>query len=243
MLSNEKLHSYLKKFGIAEKSSSGLPGEEGGRLLDVKDWSGTTAPTVAFGQGYSLTAMQATSVFATLANDGVRVTPTVVAGVSDAAGRYTPANQQKSLRVVSPQTAQQMRLMMESVVSASGTAPAAAIPGYRVAGKTGTAERFDDSCGCYRGYTASFIGFAPADKPEFVVSVTIQDPKGFHWGGYLGGPVFKKVMSFVLKDQHIPPTKPAEFMYALNEKQLKARQAQEAAEKKNQGQTRVQSND
>jgi cell division protein FtsI (penicillin-binding protein 3) len=187
--------------------------------------------------------MHATSVFATIANDGIRVTPTVVAGISDAAGRYTPANKQKSLRVISSGTAQQMRLMMESVVSASGTAPAAAIPGYSVAGKTGTAQRVDDSCGCYRGYTASFIGFAPADKPEFVVSVTIQDPQGFHWGGYLGGPVFKKVMSFVLKDQHIPPTKPAEFMYALNEKQLKARQAQQASNLKNQGQTRVQSND
>lgn len=243
MLSNDKLHSYLKKFGISEKPGSGLPGEEGGKLLDVKDWSGTTAPTVAFGQGYSVTAMQATSVFATIANDGVRVTPTVVAGVSDAAGRYTPANKQKSVRVISPVTAQKMRLMMESVVSASGTAPAAAIPGYRVAGKTGTAQRVDDSCGCYRGYTASFIGFAPADKPEFVVSVTIQDPKGFHWGGYLGGPVFKKVMSFVLKDQHIPPTKPAEFMYVLNEKELKARQAAEASQSKNQNQTRVQSND
>ena len=229
MLSNDKLHSYLKKFGIAEKPGSGLPGEESGKLLDVKDWSGTTAPTVAFGQGYSVTAMQATSVFATIANDGVRVTPTVIAGVSDAAGRYTPANKQKSLRVVSAKTAQQMRLMMESVVSASGTAPSAAIPGYRVAGKTGTAQRVDDSCGCYRGYTASFIGFAPADKPEYVVSVTIQDPKGIHWGGYLGGPVFKKVMSFVLKDQHIPPTKPAEFTYALNEKDLKARLAAEAA--------------
>lgn len=229
MLSNDKLHSYLKKFGIAEKPGSGLPGEESGKLLDVKDWSGTTAPTVAFGQGYSVNAMQATSVFATIANDGVRVTPTVIAGVSDAAGRYTPANKQKSLRVVSAKTAQQMRLMMESVVSASGTAPSAAIPGYRVAGKTGTAQRVDDSCGCYRGYTASFIGFAPADKPEYVVSVTIQDPKGLHWGGYLGGPVFKKVMSFVLKDQHIPPTKPAEFTYVLNEKDLKARLAAEAA--------------
>jgi cell division protein FtsI (penicillin-binding protein 3) len=229
MLSNDRLHSYLKKFGIAEKPGSGLPGEEGGKLLDVKDWSGTTAPTVAFGQGYSVTAMQATSVFATIANDGVRVTPTVIAGVSDAAGRYTPANKQKSLRVVSADTAAQMRLMMESVVSASGTAPSAAIPGYRVAGKTGTAQRVDDSCGCYRGYTASFIGFAPADKPEFVVSVTIQDPKGLHWGGYLGGPVFKKVMSFALKDQHIPPTKPAVVSYALNEKELKARKAVEAA--------------
>lgn len=229
MLSNDRLHSYLKKFGIAEKPGSGLPGEEEGKLLDVKDWSGTTAPTVAFGQGYSVTAMQATSVFATIANDGVRVTPTVIAGVSDAAGRYTPANKQKSIRVVSADTAAQMRLMMESVVSASGTAPSAAIPGYRVAGKTGTAQRVDDSCGCYRGYTASFIGFAPADKPEFVVSVTVQDPKGLHWGGYLGGPVFKKVMSFALKDQHIPPTKSAAFTYALNEKELKARKAAAAA--------------
>jgi cell division protein FtsI (penicillin-binding protein 3) len=244
MLSNDRLHSYLKKFGIAEKPGSGLPGEEGGKLLDVKDWSGTTAPTVAFGQGYSVTAMQATSVFATIANDGVRVTPTVIAGVSDAAGRYTPANKQKSVRVVSADTAAQMRLMMESVVSASGTAPSAAIPGYRVAGKTGTAQRVDDSCGCYRGYTASFIGFAPADKPEFVVSVTIQDPKGLHWGGYLGGPVFKKVMSFALKDQHIPPTKPAVVSYALNEKELKVRKAAEAAStSKSTNNIRVQNND
>ena len=243
MLSNDKLHSYLKKFGVGEKPGSGLPGEESGKLLDVKDWSGTTAPTVAFGQGYSVTAMQATSVFATIANDGVRVTPTVVAGISDAAGRYTPSNKQKSVRVVSAETAKKMRLMMESVVSASGTAPSAAIPGYRVAGKTGTAQRVDDSCGCYRGYTASFIGFAPADKPEFVVSVTIQDPKGLHWGGYLGGPVFKKVMSFVLKDQHIPPTAPATFTYALNEEDLKARIASEAADKKNSSnRLRVQSN-
>lgn len=240
MLSNDKLHSYLKRFGIGEKPGSGLPGEEGGKLLEVKDWSGTTAPTVAFGQGYSVTAMQATSVFATIANDGVRVTPTVVAGISDAAGRYTPANKQKSLRVVSAETAQKMRLMMESVVSPTGTAPSAAIPGYRVAGKTGTAQRVDDSCGCYRGYTASFIGFAPADQPEFVVSVTIQDPKGLHWGGYLGGPVFKKVMSFVLKDQHVPPTLPAINNYVLNEKELKAKIA--AAEAIRKSQSRVSSN-
>ncbi|MEN9516599.1 MAG: hypothetical protein RLZZ159_465 [Actinomycetota bacterium] len=234
MLSNDKLHSYLKKFGIAEKPGSGLPGEESGKLLDVKDWSGTTAPTVAFGQGYSVTAMQATSVFATIANDGVRVTPTVIAGISDAAGRYTPANKQKSVRVISAETSQQMRLIMESVVSPTGTAPTAAIPGYRVAGKTGTAQRVDDSCGCYRGYTASFIGFAPADQPEFVVSVTIQDPKGLHWGGYLGGPVFKKVMSFVLKDQHIPPTPAAVTNYVLNEKELKAKIAAAEALRKQQ---------
>ena len=168
--------------------------------------------------------MQATSVFSTIANDGVRVAPTVIAGTSDASGNFTPSAKRAAERVISPETAKQLRLMMESVVSASGTAESAAIPGYRVAGKTGTAMRIDDSCSCYRGYTASFIGFAPADKPAFVVSVTIQAPQGIHWGGYLGGPVFKKVMSFVLQDKRIPPTLTQKTIYPLNEKDLKASQ-------------------
>ena len=222
MLSNDKLYEYLTKFGIGTKTGSGLPGESRGILPKVKDWSGTTAPTVAFGQGYSLTAMQATSVFATIANDGVRVSPTVIAGSSDSSGNYTPSATRESVRVISTETAAKMRLMMESVVSANGTAPSAAISGYRVAGKTGTAQRIDDTCGCYRGYTASFIGFAPADKPAYVISVTIQDPKGMHWGGYLGGPVFKKVMSFVLQSKGIAPTGTKVIPIALTEKQLLA---------------------
>ena len=222
MLSNDKLYEYLTKFGIGTKTGSGLPGESRGILPKVADWSGTTAPTVAFGQGYSLTAMQATSVFATIANDGVRVSPTVIAGTSDSSGNYTPSATRESVRVISAETAAQMRLMMESVVSANGTAPSAAIPGYRVAGKTGTAQRIDDTCGCYRGYTASFIGFAPADNPAYVISVTIQDPKGMHWGGYLGGPVFKKVMSFVLQSKGIAPTGTKVDPIALTEKQLLA---------------------
>lgn len=223
-ISNDTLYSYLTKFGIGSKTGTQLPGESSGLLSKVKDWSGTTAPTVAFGQGYSLTAMQATSVFSTIANDGVRVAPTVIAGTSDASGNFTPSAKRAAERVISPETAKQLRLMMESVVSASGTAESAAIPGYRVAGKTGTAMRIDDSCSCYRGYTASFIGFAPADKPAFVVSVTIQAPQGIHWGGYLGGPVFKKVMSFVLQDKRIPPTLTQKTIYPLNEKDLKASQ-------------------
>ncbi len=222
MLSNDKLYDYLTKFGIGSKTGSGLPGESRGILPKVADWSGTTAPTVAFGQGYSVTAMQATSVFATIANDGVRVSPTVIAGTSDSSGNYTPSDTRESVRVISADTAAKMRLMMESVVSANGTAPSAAIPGYRVAGKTGTAQRIDDTCGCYRGYTASFIGFAPADKPAYVISVTIQDPKGMHWGGYLGGPVFKKVMSFVLQSKGIAPTGTKVDPIALTEKQLLA---------------------
>jgi cell division protein FtsI (penicillin-binding protein 3) len=164
--------------------------------------------------------MQATSVFATIANNGVRVSPTVIAGTNEANGNFTPAKSRASERVISAETAQKVRLMMESVVSGNGTAPSAAIPGYRIAGKTGTANRYNDICGCYSGYTASFIGFAP---------VTIQDPKGMHWGGYLGGPVFKKVMSFVLESKHIPPTGTKIIPIALTEKALVKAKANENA--------------
>jgi cell division protein FtsI (penicillin-binding protein 3) len=205
-LSDQKLYDYLRAFGVGSSTNSGLPGESAGLINQPKDWSGTTKPTMSFGQGYSVTAMQATSIFATIANDGVRVEPTVIAGTSDAQGHYTPAKTRNSSRVISAETAQKMRAMMETVVSASGTAPSAAIPGYRIAGKTGTAERVDPRTGRYSGYTASFIGMAPADKPKYVINVTIQAPQGMHWGGVLGGPVFKEVMSYVLEAKHIPPT-------------------------------------
>lgn len=228
LLPNQVLFDYLSKFGVGVKTGSGLPGESRGILPEVANWSGTTAPTVAFGQGYSLTSMQATSIFATIANNGVRVSPTVIAGTSDSSGNYTPAQGRTSERVVSIETAKAMRIMMESVVSSAGTAPSAAINGYRVAGKTGTAMRIDDTCGCYRGYTASFIGFAPADKPAYVISVTIQDPKGMHWGGALGGPVFKQVMSFVLQSRHIAPTGTTVIPVALTEKELVAKKVANA---------------
>jgi cell division protein FtsI (penicillin-binding protein 3) len=224
-LSNDKLHEYLTKFGIGVKTGSGLPGESAGLLRPVSNWSGTTAPTVAFGQGYSVTAMQATSVFATIANNGVRVSPTVIAGTSDSSGHFTPAANRTTTRVISEDTAVKLRIMMESVVGVNGTAPSAAIPGYRVAGKTGTAERYDSRTGRYSGYTASFIGFAPADAPRYVMSVTIQDPKNGHYGGALGGPVFKKVMTFVLQSKHVAPTGTKVLPVALNKSELKATRA------------------
>ena len=219
-LSHQTFYDYLRKFGIGSSTGSGLPGESAGQLLKVENWSGTTAPTFAFGQGYNVTAMQATSVFATIANNGIRVSPTVIAGTSDASGHFTPAKTREEVRVISADTAAKMRLMLESVVSAQGTAPGAAIPGYRVAGKTGTAQRHNDACNCYSGYTASFIGFAPADAPKYVISVTIQGPQGIHWGGSLGGPVFKEVMSFVLQTRHVAPTRTLDVPYPLNEAAL-----------------------
>ncbi|MGI9226302.1 MAG: peptidoglycan D,D-transpeptidase FtsI family protein [Candidatus Nanopelagicaceae bacterium] len=218
LLSDQKLYDYLRAFGVGSSTNSGLPGESAGLINAPSNWSGTTKPTMSFGQGYSLTAMQATSIFATIANDGVRVEPTVIAGTSDAQGHYTPAKSRKSSRVISPETAKTMRLMMESVVSSNGTAPSAAIPGYRIAGKTGTAQRVVN--GRYSGYTASFIGFAPADKPRYVISVTIQAPQGMHWGGVLGGPVFKDVMSYVLEAKHIPPSNTKVKAIALNASQI-----------------------
>lgn len=205
-LGNQALYTYLRKFGMGSTSGLDFPGESAGLLPNVDDWGPTNAATIAFGQGLSLNAVQSTSVFATIANNGVRVEPTVVAGTSAPDGSFTPAPAPERHRVISAETASTLREMMETVVSDEGTAPLAQIPGYRVAGKTGTAERVDESCGCYRGYTASFIGFAPADKPAIVVSVTLQDPKNGHYGGLLGGPVFKRVTSFALQSEQVPPT-------------------------------------
>jgi cell division protein FtsI (penicillin-binding protein 3) len=224
MISHDTLYSYLQKFGIGQLTGSHLPGETQGILHPVSAWSATSEPTIAFGQGYSVTALQATSVFATIANDGVRVTPNVVAGYFDSSGNFTPSKPSSTTRVVSPSTASQMRLMMESVVGKDGTAPEAAIPGYRVAGKTGTAMRANGKGG-YSGYTASFIGFAPADAPRYVVSVVVQAPQGQHFGGLVSGPVFKKVMSFVLQAKHIPPTAPSKITYPLTAAALKASNA------------------
>lgn len=230
-LGSQRLYDYLTKFGIGTKTGSGLPGESAGILRPVNTWSGTTAPTVAFGQGYSLTAMQATSVFATIANGGVRVSPTVIAGTRDDSGHFTPAGNRESVRVISEETAAKLRIMMESVVSANGTAPSAAIPGYRVAGKTGTAQRVDPITGKYSGYTASFIGFAPADSPRYVINVTLQRPRNGHFGGALCGPVFKKVMTFVLQSEHVAPTGTTVKPVALTQAQLKTFQATQVSAK------------
>ena len=231
-LGSDKLHDYLTKFGIGEKTGSGLAGESAGILHPVSEWSGTTAPTVAFGQGYALTAMQATSVFATIANGGVRVSPTVIAGIRDESGNFTPAGNRDSVRVISTANAAKLRTMMESVVSNHGTAPTAAIPGYRVAGKTGTAQRVDPMTGKYSGYTASFIGFAPADSPRFVINVTLQRPRNGHFGGVLCGPVFKKVMTFVLQSKHVAPTGTEVARVALNQAELRKMESEQQAKNK-----------
>jgi cell division protein FtsI (penicillin-binding protein 3) len=158
-----------------------------------------------FGQGVSVNALQAASVFATIANDGVRAGPRIVDGITTADGEFTPAADGTNTRVISPETAGVLRLMMENVVSSDGTAVAAKIPGYRVAGKTGTANA-PDGQGGYRGYTASFIGMAPADDPQVVVAVVLQRPTNGHYGGVVAAPVFQQVMTDALSELEIAPT-------------------------------------
>jgi cell division protein FtsI (penicillin-binding protein 3) len=163
-------------------------------------------PTIAFGQGLSVNAVQAASVFATIANDGVRVQPSLVAEIVHADGTVEAPKAPETTRVVSAATAKQVRAMLESVVAEGGTAPMAAIPGYRVGGKTGTAQEYNEQCHCYSGVVASFIGMAPADAPQLVVAVSIMNPRAGRYGGELGGPVFKEVMTYALQARQVPPT-------------------------------------
>jgi len=203
-LGAQKLYSYLRGYGFGSLTGTGLPGEQDGLLPPVATWSQTTMPTVAFGQGIGVTAMQVASVYATIANGGVRVAPTIVAATIDGDGHRHPTKPPAVRRVISGLVAHELSDMLEAVTSNEGTAPAARIPGYRIAGKTGTAQRSVN--GRYSGYTASFVGFAPADKPQLLVEVVIQNPRSGHFGGIVSAPVFHDVMSFALQSLGIPPT-------------------------------------
>ncbi len=205
---NRVLYSYLRKFGIGRPTGLGFPGETRGILAPADKWSTSQQYTIPFGQGVSVNALQAASVYSTIANGGVRVEPTLVRGTKGPDGRFTPAPAPERTRVVSDRTAKTLAQMLESVVDdQEGTGNKARIPGYRVAGKTGTANRVDPATGTYKGYTSSFAGFAPADKPRVTVYCAIQNAtEGSYFGGQICGPIFKQVMEFALKTLQVPPT-------------------------------------
>lgn len=223
-LGPQRVYDSLRRFGFGDKTGLGLPGESRGILPKPADWSGTSIGTIPIGQGVSATAVQVASVYATVANGGVRATPRIVRATVDADGVATPTTVAPPRRVISAGVAAQLRTMLEGVVSEEGTAPLAAVSGYRVAGKTGTAQRVVD--GRYDGsYTSSFVGFAPADKPRLVVAVVLQAPKGSYYGGAVAGPVFKDVMTFGLTSLKVPPTTGPRPDLALDEAALLGRTA------------------
>ncbi|GAB3178322.1 peptidoglycan D,D-transpeptidase FtsI family protein [Streptomyces incanus] len=205
---NKVLYDYLRAFGLGSHTGLGFPGETKGILAPPDAWSTSQQYTIPFGQGVSVNAMQAASVYSTIANGGVRVEPALVRGTKGPDGSFTAAPKPEKTRVVSGKTAKTLARMLESVVDdEEGTGTKARIPGYRVAGKTGTANRVDPATGKYHGYTSSFAGFAPADQPRVTVSCVIQNAtEGSYFGGQICGPVYKQVMEFALKSLQVPPT-------------------------------------
>lgn len=201
-------YDYLEKFGFGQKTGIELPGESRGILHPVDEWDGRTKYAVLFGQGVSVTALQATQVFATIANGGVRVQPHLIKGWTSADGQYTASTQAAPTQAVSKETADAVLTMLESAVD-DGTGSAAAIPGYRVAGKTGTAQSFNPS-----GITASFIGVAPADQPRIAVSVVLHNPRTSEWGGTVAAPVFKDITRDALLELGVAPSGAPATLYA-----------------------------
>jgi cell division protein FtsI (penicillin-binding protein 3) len=202
-----QLRDYLVKFGLGQRTGIGLSGESPGILPSSSQWNHQIQDRIDFGQSLSVNALQMATAVNTVANGGVRVSPSLIEGEATTdSGQVVGSGRATSERVVSSEAATQMMQMMERVVDPkTGTAPGAQVPGYRVAGKTGTAQRAVD--GRYDGsLTVSFAGFAPADDPRFTVYVAIQDPKRNKGGGSLAGPVFSKIMTRLLARYGIPPT-------------------------------------
>ncbi|RZT26651.1 peptidoglycan synthetase FtsI [Kribbella sp. VKM Ac-2569] len=197
---------YLHDFGFGEPTGLNFPGETKGRLTPGDEWPEITRSNVAFGQGLSVNAVQEAAAVNAVANGGVYVPPKVVRNYIDANGTLVPNQTAPARRVVSEKAAKEVTTMMEAVTAKKGTAPQAAIDGYLVAGKTGTAQQVVPGTGKYGAWATSFAGFAPADNPRFVTYVVLHDPQGARGGGLQGGPVFRDVMSYALQKYVVPPT-------------------------------------
>ena len=207
-MSDETMYDYFRRFGFGEKSGVNLPGESKGILANGKDWTKANHATISFGQGVSVTAVQMMRAVGAIANAGKMCEPTVVTGTKDQDGNETPIGTGSSKRVVSKDAAATVTRMMEAVTADDGTAPAAQIEGYRVAGKTGTAWRVDPTTGRYiRGQnTVSFMGFAPADNPRFLTYVVLDKPYSNAGGGSTAAPVFQDIMSMALERFGVAPS-------------------------------------
>ncbi|ROR93848.1 cell division protein FtsI (penicillin-binding protein 3) [Salana multivorans] len=206
LMSDQTRVDYMDSFGWGAPTGVELAGETAGIALDPTKWDGRSRFTTMFGQHVQVNLLQNTNVIATLANGGVRTPLHLVDGTSDDDGRFTPSASGEEVRVVSPETASDMIRMLESVTSEDGaTGNRAAIDGYRVAGKTGTAQVADGQGGV-TATAASFVGVVPADAPRIAVGVILFKPQHGFFGGTIAAPVFHDVASFALQTLGIPPT-------------------------------------
>ncbi|MDT4941245.1 MAG: hypothetical protein QOJ34_1334 [Pseudonocardiales bacterium] len=209
LIGRQAWYRYEKAFGVGIKTGIELPAESSGYIPPLKDWSASTFANVPFGQGESMTVLQLASIYQTIANDGVRIPPRIVQAVTAADGTVTETQQPAGVRVIKPATALTLRTMLESVTQLGGTGVKAAIPGYRVAGKTGTAQQPDPNHGgAYSSWMFwdTFAGMVPADNPQFVVAIMVDNPAHGLEGGDVAAPLFHDVASYELQHAHIPPT-------------------------------------
>ncbi len=201
-LGKDRLSSWIDRFGFGKVTGIDFPGESPGILLPKADWSGSTIGNVPIGQGIAVTPLQMATAYATIANGGIRITPRLVQSIGG-----TPTKVEKT-RVVSAPLAHEVVGMLTNVVS-EGTGKSAAIPGYLVAGKTGTAEKPDPRGGYAEGkYVASFVGFVPASKPRFVVLVMVDEPQGAIFGSVVAAPAFQQISRFALQYYEVQPDAP-----------------------------------
>jgi cell division protein FtsI (penicillin-binding protein 3) len=208
-LHHQQLWNYLDAFGLGHRTDIGLLGESAGVLPAEPTWTELTQSTIAFGQGLSVNALQMATAINAVANGGQRISPSLIKGRAvNIKGAVVGTDVAKRTRVISRSAASQVAQMMEGVTTEGlGTAPRAGIAGYRVAGKTGTAQEVGAKCRCYDGSLAvSFAGFAPADNPRFTVYVVINDPVSSASGGGTAGPVFRKIMNYLLQKYAVLPT-------------------------------------
>jgi len=210
-LGPERLFSNLKKFGFGEKSDIDLPGEVVGQLRDRSRWYGIDLATISFGQGISVSSLQLASAISAIANGGLLMKPYVVDKIGDDSGtivrQFSP---QIRRRVISSGTSRTMAKMLEGITTEGGTGLNAAVDGYRVAGKTGTAQKVDPLTKCYSASkrTASFVGFVPAEQPRLTILVIVDEPKTSSYGGVVAAPAFREIALQSLCYLKVPPTVP-----------------------------------
>jgi cell division protein FtsI (penicillin-binding protein 3) len=200
ILGKDGFYKYLKAFGFGEKTGIDLPGESSGRLTSPRRWGPVELATLSFGQGISVTALQLASALSAVANGGYLMKPYTVKEIIGPDGRVIEKREPEVIRrVISYDTAEEVKRILEGVVE-SGTGKEASIPGYRVAGKTGTAQIPNPETGGYYSnrYLSSFIGFAPVDNPKITVVVLVEDPKTSPYGGVIAAPIFKRIAERVL---------------------------------------------
>jgi cell division protein FtsI (penicillin-binding protein 3) len=202
-------YRYEKLFGVGTKTGIELPAESAGYLPPLRTWSASTFANLPFGQGESMTVLQLASIYQTIANNGVRIPPRIIQSIASADNGVTTTRQPRGIRVISPQTATTLRTMLESVTLPGGTGTKAAIPGYRIAGKTGTAQQPDPAHGgAYSSWMNwdTFAGIVPADNPQFVVAIMVDNPAHGLEGGDVAAPLFKKIASYEVQHADIPPS-------------------------------------